>query len=318
MFGLETLDVLIGLATIYLIFGVACTAIVEAIMSWLNIRSNNLDAALKEFLAGELTQGESFAAAFCKHPLTQTLSQGDAKPSYIPPEIVGRVVEALITGDAASTLQQAVDALPGTPQTNRIKGTLGVFVKQAAGDITVFRKAVETHFDATMDRASGCVKRSSHSIALIVSVLLVIGANVDSIDLASSLASNPEARMKIVAIAQQQLDAVQPPANTVNSPDDVQQTGGNPGVEQALTQTSEAISNFNKNIADMNAAELKLGWKSYPDSISGWFTKIVGLVVSIAAISLGAPFWFDTLQRMMQVRTSGISPREKKQGKSRP
>ena len=107
MFGLETLDVLIGLATLYLMFGIACTAIVEAIMSWLNIRSNNLDAALQEFLAGELTQGASFVAAFCKHPLTQTLSQGDAKPSYIPAEIVGRVVEALVTGDAASTLEQS-------------------------------------------------------------------------------------------------------------------------------------------------------------------------------------------------------------------
>lgn len=314
MFGLETLDVLIGLATLYLIFGIACTAIVEAFMSWLNIRSNNLDAALKEFLAGELKQGVPFAAAFCNHPLTQTLSQGDAKPSYIPPEIVGRVVEALISGDPASTLEQSVDALPGTPQTNRIKGILEIFAKQAAGDITVFRKAIETHFDASMDRASGCVKRSSHSIGLIVSTALVIGANVDSIDIASSLASNPEARMKIVAIAQQQLDAVPPPVNTVNSPDDTQQTTGNNGIEKALTQTREAISIFNKNVADMSAAELKLGWKNYPNNGSEWFTKIVGLLVSIAAISLGAPFWFDTLQRMMQVRTSGVSPREKKQG----
>ena len=211
-------------------------------------------------------------------------------------------------------MSNRVDALPGTPQTNRIKGILGVFAKQAAGDITVFRKAIETHFDATMDRASGCVKRSSHSIALIVSAALVIGANVDSIDIASSLASNPEARMKIVAIAQQQLDAVPPPVNTVNSPDDTQPTGGNGGVEQALTQTREAISIFNKNVADMSAAELQLGWKNYPNSVSEWFTKIVGLLVSIAAISLGAPFWFDTLQRIMQVRTAGASPREKKQG----
>lgn len=312
MFGLETLDVLIGLATLYLIFGIACTAIVEAFMSWLNIRSNNLDAALKEFLAGELKQGVPFAAAFCNHPLTQTLSQGDAKPSYIPPEIVGRVVEALITGNAASTLEQSVDALPGTPQTNRIKGILEVFSKQAAEDTTLFRKAIETHFDATMDRASGCVKRSSHSIALVVSALLVIGANVDSIAIASSLASNPEARLKIVAIAQQQLDAAQPPTNTVNSPDDTQQPIANDGIEKALTQTREAILIFNKNIAEMSAAELTLGWKNYPNRVSEWFTKIVGLLLSIAAISLGAPFWFDTLQRIMQVRTAGVSPREKK------
>jgi len=44
MLGLETLDVLIGLITVYLSFAMACTVIVEAIASWLNVRSKNLEA----------------------------------------------------------------------------------------------------------------------------------------------------------------------------------------------------------------------------------------------------------------------------------
>jgi hypothetical protein len=55
MFGLETLDVLIGLITVYLTFGIACTAIVETVAAWLSLRSRNLEAALKEFLVGDLT-----------------------------------------------------------------------------------------------------------------------------------------------------------------------------------------------------------------------------------------------------------------------
>lgn len=53
MFGLETLNVLIGLVTVYLAFGVACTAIVETILAWRKIRSKNLEKALREFLAGD-------------------------------------------------------------------------------------------------------------------------------------------------------------------------------------------------------------------------------------------------------------------------
>jgi len=55
MFGLETLDVLIGLITVYLTFGIACTAIVETVAAWLSLRGSNLEAALQEFLAGDLT-----------------------------------------------------------------------------------------------------------------------------------------------------------------------------------------------------------------------------------------------------------------------
>lgn len=312
MFGLETLDVLIGLATLYLIFGMACTAIVETIMSWLNIRSNNLESALKEFLSGDLKEGQSFVTAFSDHPLIKSLSRGNTRPSYIPPEIVGQVVEALLAGNGAATIQHSVNALPGTIQTNRIKGILDVFAKEATEDMTTFRKAIETHFDATMDRASGCVKRSSHSIGLAVSLILVIGANADTIEIATSLASNPEARMKIVAIAQQQLDATPPPI-TVNSPDDTHKPA-NDALEQALKQTRNAISSFNKSASEMDTAELRLGWHDYPKSAGGWLTKIVGLLVSISAVSLGAPFWFDLLQGFMQVRTTGISPREKNTG----
>src|SRR5262245_27875531 len=102
MFGLETLDVLIGLITVYLAFGIACTAIVETVAAWLSLRSRNLEAALKEFLAGDLTVNQKFVDAFYRHPLVDALSQGDnGRPSYILAEVVSEVVEALITANAA-------------------------------------------------------------------------------------------------------------------------------------------------------------------------------------------------------------------------
>lgn len=64
MFGLETLDVLIGMMTVYFMFGIACTAIVEAISAWTRIRSQNLDVALNEFLSGDLAQNQQFITQF--------------------------------------------------------------------------------------------------------------------------------------------------------------------------------------------------------------------------------------------------------------
>jgi hypothetical protein len=37
--------------------------------------------------------------------------------------------------------------------------------------------------------------------------------------------------------------------------------------------------------------------------------------VSIFAVSLGAPFWFDVLQRFMRVRAAGAAPGQRKDGK---
>src|SRR5450759_3742092 len=209
MFGMETLDVMIGIITVYLIFALACTAIVEAISAWFDVRSKNLEAALGEFLHGNIADKKSFVKAFFEHPIVQSLSKGaDGRPSYINPENVGRVVTDLIYAkEGVSSLKQAIDKLPGTPQDNRIKGLLDSLQHDAKEDIAAFRKLIENHYDAVMDRASGWYKRKAQTIALIVAAIFVILANVDTINLTNSLSSNPNARAKMVEIAQRQMDA---------------------------------------------------------------------------------------------------------------
>ncbi|MCU0597473.1 MAG: hypothetical protein MUC98_18690 [Desulfobacterota bacterium] len=207
MFGLEMLDVLIGLVTVYLVFALACTAIVEALAAWFDVRSKNLNAAMSEFLAGDIKPGQMFIDAFYNHPLVQSLSKGKkGRPSYLPPEIVGQVLESLVLASGtAKTLTEAVKVLPGDAASNRIKGLVDAFAKQAGGDFAAFRKEVEAHFDALMDRASGWTKRYSQTAAIVVSAVLVVGANVDTVNIASSLASNPSAREKMLEIATQQV-----------------------------------------------------------------------------------------------------------------
>jgi len=313
MFRLETLNVLIGLVTVYLAFGLACTAIVEAISAWFNIRSKNLEAALTEFLNGDLKQNETFIKAFYDHPLVQALSKGkDGRPSYIPSEIVGRVVEALVTANGtAKSLAAAVNSLPGTPATNRAKGLLDTFVARASGDAAEFRKAVETHFNGVMDRASGWFKRYAQNVALAVAAVLVIGANVDTVNLVTSLASNPTAGAKMVEIVEQQLVA----AKTIEEQAETGQAEGGITVEQAKKQSEAARAALDRAASSMESAGLRFGWKDYPKAFSEYCTKIAGLLASILAISLGAPFWFDMLQRIMQVRSSGVVPSETKNAK---
>lgn len=325
MFGIESLDVMIGIITIYLIFALACTAIVEAVSTWLNVRSTNLEAALGEFLHGSVEDDKAFTDAFFAHPIVQSLSKGsDGRPSYIPPEIVGQVVTGLIHAkEGASTLKQAIADLPGTSEDNRIKGLLDALHREAGEDIAAFRKLVEYHYDAAMDRASGWYKKKTQTIALVVSAFLVIGANVDTLKIANALSTNPEARTKMVELAQEQVNLINETAQTASS------TPAAPTLKEATEKLAKAN-------ADLTSAGIQLGWKgSYPELqkdeannewlLETWLfqwgklifstagiSKFFGLLISILAISLGAPFWFDILNRVMQVRAAGASPREKK------
>lgn len=313
MFGLETLDVLIGLVTVYLVFSLACTAIVEAVAAWFDVRSKNLNAAMREFLAGNYKDGQSFVDAFFAHPLVQSLSKGEkGRPSYIPPEIVGQVIESLVLASStARTLTEAVKLLPGESGSNRIKDLLDLFSRQARDDLALFRKEVEAHFDALMDRASGWIKRYSQTAAIIVSAVLVIGANVDTVGIASSLASNPSAREKMLEIATQQVAEAKDAEGRIAAG----KTEGGSALEQAKKKTEAARTALERARWNVESAGLPFGWKDCPTSSSDIAKKIAGLLVSILAISLGAPFWFDVLQRFMQVRSTGAAYGKRKEAK---
>lgn len=384
MFGIESLDVMIGIITIYLIFALVCTAIVEAWSSLMDKRGKNLKAALEELLQGTLPEGKGFVDAFYEHPMILSLSKGDkGRPSYIPPRLLSQVVESILTNNGETKLEDAIRNLPdkflkgcksATPESsNRIKGIFSALLAEARSNTTAsvrlveqhygtggiaalkleidkqpetikrqdasgneidvpnptkemlrsllkeaeseaasFRMQIEDHFNAVMDRASGWYKRHTQLMAFVVAAVLVIGANVDTLKIANALSTNPAARTKMVELAQKQVDQF----NTASS------------VPTTIT-LSEAKEKLEKANADLTSAGIQLGWKgSYPTlkDDKGWhweewlnlaaskagISKFFGLLISILAISLGAPFWFDILNRVMQVRAAGASPREKK------
>lgn len=306
MFGLETLDVLIGLMTIYFVFAIACTAIVEAISAWTNLRSKNLVAALDELFSGELAPDEQFITQFFEHPMVQSLSKGKhGRPSYIPSEIVARVVEALVVGkNAMTTISSGISSLPGTAESNRIKGILETLVAQAGNDAVSFRDAVAKQFDAVMDRASGWYKRRTQFMTFIIAVLLVAGGNIDSLNLSMVLASDSAVREKLVTLAQQKVDEAKKQTQCVNN------NMTDYCIQLPTAAVKTATKKYDDAVADLKSAGLELGWKTWPDDWKAWLTKVVGLLITVFAVSLGGPFWFDILQRVMQVRSTGPKPAE--------
>ena len=48
-----------------------------------------------------------------------------------------------------------------------------------------------------------------------------------------------------------------------------------------------------------------------PNSAAGITMKLLGIILSAGAAAQGAPFWFDILKRLVNIRGSGAKPEEK-------
>ena len=57
-------------------------------------------------------------------------------------------------------------------------------------------------------------------------------------------------------------------------------------------------------------AHIPLGWTNdwHPDDWRWWLAKALGLLLTGAAVSPGAPFWFDLLSKVARLRASGAPP----------
>jgi len=53
-----------------------------------------------------------------------------------------------------------------------------------------------------------------------------------------------------------------------------------------------------------------LGWGK--DSLNlttgGWIQRVLGWLLTMIAVSLGAPFWFDMLNKIINIRNAGTKP----------
>jgi len=75
-----------------------------------------------------------------------------------------------------------------------------------------------------------------------------------------------------------------------------------------MTSTELSCAEQARNFLEKTA--LPLGWsKPNPeDRRWGWPLKILGLLITIGAAALGAPFWYKVLDRVGSLRNTGQSP----------
>ena len=74
------------------------------------------------------------------------------------------------------------------------------------------------------------------------------------------------------------------------------------------TDTAALAKRFNKAQTDL-AKTAPIGWpRAAPERPLDWALMFAGWILTAFAGLMGAPFWFDSLQRLVNVRNAGPKP----------
>lgn len=208
-----------------------------------------------------------------------------------------------------------------------------VYILQGEQAVAEIRVSIETWFNDAMDRLSGSYKRKAQLASFIIGFVLALILNVDSINVATSLWREPTLRQAIIAQAQSYAQQNQQlPAQTTTGSSTPGPLQTIPELQQQLQAlnipfgwTTAVIDTGGKQctlfpfkgnqiwgIASQNDQGVPICKRvnNFPVDLSGWLGKLLGFIITSAATAQGAPFWFDILKKLINVRSSGPNPAE--------
>ncbi|NCI48390.1 hypothetical protein GWC95_00555 [Sediminibacterium roseum] len=211
-----------------------------------------------------------------------------------------------------------------------------------SGELEMFNKKIENWYDTNMERVSGALKtRHTRKFTLWIAIVLVVLLNADSISISKYLYKNPEARMELATQAyasansdsvkaqvqgiidrnnkrKAETEAARASADTAKSnsagPDAAQKATDTLSMKQLTDSISTQIVTIKSTKAILDDA-IPLGWNNHvfltaENRFSIWLvlSKIAGLGMTVLAIMMGAPFWFDVLNKVSNMRSAGSKP----------
>ena len=341
MFGMEILEVAIGLFFGYLVLSLAVTAANEMSATWFRRRAWMLRKGISN-----LVDDDELAQRLYEHPLIRSLSSGPGLLSRVPMlrQLVGRGPSYVRSRTFAMALLDIMeDESANQPKASTVQRTLALLRKEAGNDPDKFRANIETWFNDSMERVSGWYKRRTQVLLLIWAAVVTVATNADTLVIAQALWRDPALRQTLVARAERYA-AEQPPPDTapiVTVVDGAPPPPELPPDQQAEVDFQEASAQYDAAIADLEELQLPIGWKApstpvegdtsirlvadratdnwpgaiwEPGAVGRWLQAIeqhfIGWILTILAVSLGAPFWFDTLNRIIVIRGAGKAPEE--------
>jgi len=272
LFGSTVLEAAVGAASVYLILAMFCSTVNEWIAHALDARALNLRRALASLFHGQsLPAGVDFLNAFYLHPVVRGQTRSGEHFSYLPSRAFSAAVIDLATSHMEGSVTfRDLEVGIGKLPTGPVRQVLLTLIQNAGGDLGLAQANIENWFNDAMERASGWYRRRAQVWNLVLAVLVTVATNADTLHLLHRFWSEPALRAGLSG-----------------------------------TQPSGALG-----VGTLRDLAPVRGWTADTFSASplDWASRLAGWLLTIVAVSLGAPFWFDILNRTVNLRNAARPP----------
>lgn len=293
MFGSAAIDVVFGLIFVYLVLSLIASALGETLSSILAWRADVLREGIRNIL-DDTDEMDGLAGRLYEHPLVASVTRRKRRrffrkeqPRY--PSYLSKATFALAlidgiggVGKAGSQLRQEIERVPS----EQVKRALLTLYDEAGGRAEDFRAGVERWFDEGMDRVSGWYRRRVQVVLWALAVVLAFAVNADTFRIAETLWTDDAVRQAVV--------------------DQADRAAGQGSLDEVAGDVDE-----------VSELSIPLGWaideddpRDIPRDVGEVLMKLLGLLVTAAALTFGAPFWFDLLKKVAQIRSAGGPARD--------
>ena len=292
-------------------------AIVEA-----NPGHNQLVAQLKA--AAQQTQAKIKEALGPDHP-------GLAVMAQVGTPILDELPRYLGSAEVVSALSKLAAKNPILSRTlNNLMSNALNYADQAEDAIAAYRTNVETWFNDVMDRLGGVYKRRAQWVSFTLGLAIALVFNVDSVTVINELYREPTVRAAMVARAEHLDGTQEDDLDVKESTEQLQAEMKALGLPVGWTLADGTQPYCADQIQEQGGLAIPFGSQaagraSYRCLIAAgvaqdvpanlpllWVSKVAGWLLSGAMAAQGAPFWFDMLNKLVNVRSSGKNPAEEK------
>lgn len=327
------LEAIIGLVFIYFLISVLCSGVNEAIAQEMGRRGQ----FLREGLINIVRDRWLFLRVI-NHPLVSSMYRDvpgkPRTPSYIPPSnlvnalldivvLKARQIDPALAGTANQTLtfdQVRAATLKCKEGGYQVADAILPLLDAAQGNLDVARKNLEAWYSSGMERVAGWYKMHTRRALLVIGLLVAVLFNVDTLAIVTQLSRSAELRKSLADAATQVVETKRFSGVELKTgegdikiaQDDLKKfASGIAAYESQGLPVGFSCLNPERVAAVDSGLRAVIGrcWSNARGTAAGeWLVKILGWLVTGLAVSLGAPFWFDLLNRIVDLRGAGKRP----------
>jgi hypothetical protein len=267
-------EVAIGLGFVYLLFSALASSLTESVSALLDRRSKSLWRTLGLILGPDLRRKLLNHPAIAGIELDRDSDDIDAARGTMRLWWPARTPPNYLSPRSVALALADIG-----PTTDRMATLIRTFQSDGSGAINaegLFR--LEKWFTEQMERTSNEYKRWTQVLTLVVVVVLTGIFDLDTIRIASGLYQHSALR---TAVADKVADELK-------------------------GKTLEDISKTSPSLTVI--AELPIGWTAGDGQKRTWIAAVLGWLLTVLALSLGAPFWFDAVGKFVNLRLAGKKP----------